>query len=149
MIVAAAGLGFLLAVLWFDLMFDVQAWPYRSRPADTPEAVVASISTYYRRVTSDASPMGRLVAVAMLVALASLVVAIVRDGASAPGVAALVLAVVPIGYAGASIVPAAKPLGAATDDLATRQLLARRILVGHLACWVCIAAALVLTVVAA
>jgi hypothetical protein len=33
-----AGAGFLLAVLWFDLMFDVQALPHRGRelPEHTP-----------------------------------------------------------------------------------------------------------------
>ncbi len=43
-----AGAGFLLAVLWFDLMFDVQA-----RGTVTDDAI-ASISAYYRRVTTDA-----------------------------------------------------------------------------------------------
>ncbi len=41
-----AGAGFLLAVLWFDLMFDVQA-----RGATVGSDAVVSISTYYRRVT--------------------------------------------------------------------------------------------------
>lgn len=147
MIVAAAGLGFLLAVIWFDLMFDIQVWPYRSRRDETPEHVVASISTYYRRVTTDASPMGRLVAVVMLVTLAALVVVLVRDGVSAAGLGALVLAVLPIGYAGAVIVPAAVRLGAADDDLPTRRRLAHTIMVRHLACWCSVAAALALVII--
>jgi hypothetical protein len=36
----AAGAGFLLAVLWFDLMFDVQA--LRHPEGDLPEPVLAS-----------------------------------------------------------------------------------------------------------
>jgi len=48
----AAGAGFLLAVLWFDLMFDVQT---RKHASDVlPPDVLTSISTYYRRVTTDA-----------------------------------------------------------------------------------------------
>ena len=35
-----AGAGFLLAVLWFDLMFDVQALRHRDR--DLPEDVLSS-----------------------------------------------------------------------------------------------------------
>jgi hypothetical protein len=35
-----AGAGFLLAVLWFDLMFDVQALPHRRR--ELPEHTLAS-----------------------------------------------------------------------------------------------------------
>ena len=39
-----AGAGFLLAVLWFDLMFDVQAAGHAAR---LPEPVLASIAAYY------------------------------------------------------------------------------------------------------
>jgi hypothetical protein len=54
---AAAGAGFLLAVLWFDLMFDVQTRKYTG---DLPPEVLASISAYYCRVTTEAYPMNRL-----------------------------------------------------------------------------------------
>lgn len=37
-----SGAGFLLAVLWFDLMFDVQALPHRGR--ELPEHTLASIA---------------------------------------------------------------------------------------------------------
>ena len=47
-----AGAGFLLAVLWFDLMFDVQACA--GRAASCEEAVLALIAGYYRRVTTTA-----------------------------------------------------------------------------------------------
>lgn len=148
MIVAAAGMGFLLAVLWFDLMFDVQVWPYRHDAATIPDAVVDSIATYYRRVTTEAHPMSRLVALAMLVTLASLIAAGVRDGGWAPWIA-LALVVPPIAYAGASIVPAAVRLGSRRDDLPTQQRLARAILLGHLACWCSVFAALLVTLIGA
>ena len=48
--------GFLLAVLWFDLMFDVQALTNRS--GDVPEASLDSISAYYSRVTSADAYVG-------------------------------------------------------------------------------------------
>src|SRR5260370_41725318 len=59
----AAGAAFLLAVLWFDLMFDVQTRKRIENPL--PPEVLASISAYYRRVTTDAYPMNRLVALVM------------------------------------------------------------------------------------
>jgi hypothetical protein len=65
----SAGAGFLLAVLWFDLMFDVQV--LRHPAGDLPETVLASIAGYYRRVTTDATPMNRLVAVAMVATIAA------------------------------------------------------------------------------
>jgi hypothetical protein len=50
-----AGAGFLLAVLWFDLMFDVQV--LRAAPGALPEPVLASIAGYYARVTTAARPI--------------------------------------------------------------------------------------------
>ena len=67
--VACAGAGFLLAVLWFDLMFDVQA----RGPGAPDEDGLVSIATYYRRVTLQARPMNRLVALVMLGTIAALV----------------------------------------------------------------------------
>ena len=65
---ASSGAGFLLAVLWFDLMFDVQTRKSVANPL--PSEVLASISAYYRRVTTDAYPMNRLVALVMLLTIA-------------------------------------------------------------------------------
>ncbi len=59
---AAACAGFLLAVLWMDLMFDVQV--LRHRDAALPEPVLASIAAYYRRATTTSRPMGHLIAIA-------------------------------------------------------------------------------------
>src|SRR5271169_6273708 len=72
---AAAGTSFLLAVLWFDLMFDVQT---RKAAGDVlPADVLASISAYYRRVTTEAYPMNRLVALVMVLTLLAIVLEIV------------------------------------------------------------------------
>src|SRR5262249_22775929 len=47
--IATLGGGFLLAVLWMDLMFDVQVLRHRRDRGDLPEDVLASIAGYYRR----------------------------------------------------------------------------------------------------
>lgn len=133
---ATAAAGFLLAVLWFDLMFDVQA---RRRTDDAVE----SIATYYARVTRGARPMNRLVMVAMLALLASLVAEVTGDAVPAWAAwTSLVLAVVPIGLAGTTTVPAAVRLGQRTDPPEVRQLAALHILRQHVVCVVFIAAVL-------
>ena len=140
---ATAGLGFLFAVLWFDLMFDVQA----ARPTNgvLPRDVVASIATYYRRVTTMARPMNRLVAVVMLATLAALVAEIaVRRAPTWAVWASLGFALAGIGLAAVRTVRNAVRLGRGTDDLATQSGLARSILRDHLVCAAAIAAALVL-----
>ena len=134
-----AGAGFLLAVLWFDLMFDVQA---RREPGDE---ALASISAYYARVTTAARPMNRLVAAAMVATLAAVVVQLTSgDEPAWVGWASLVLVVGAVGLAGAHTVPAAVRLGTRRDDVAVRRALARSILRDHVLCFAAIAAVLVL-----
>ncbi len=53
-----AGAGFLLAVLWFDLMFDVQT--LGRGEGQVPAEALSSIAAYYGRVTTAARPMNRL-----------------------------------------------------------------------------------------
>jgi hypothetical protein len=141
-----AGAGFLLAVLWFDLMFDVQVIPHRR--TELPEAVVASISTYYRRVTTEAGRMSRLVALVMVVTLVAIIVDIVRsDGPPVARWLSLVLAVVPIGVAATRSVPRAVRLGARRDPLHVQATAARSICTEHLFCLGSIAALLVVQLV--
>jgi hypothetical protein len=138
-----AGGGFLLAVLWFDLMFDVQARGHRAK--DLPGEVLDQISAYYRRVTTQARPMNRLVAAVMLATTAAIVVEITRGDARAwVAWASLALAGSAILLAGARTVPDAVRLGAGTDTTAERTRLARSIYRDHLLCLVAIASVLVL-----
>jgi ER membrane protein SH3 len=136
----AAGSGFLLAVLWFDLMFDVQA-----RGAGEPsDAAVTSIATYYARVTTAARPMNRLIALTMLATLAAIVIQLAKgDGPAWVGWTSLALAAGAIGLAGGHTVPAAVRLGARRDPLETQRRLVRSILRDHLVCLAAIAGVLV------
>ncbi len=133
-----AGAGFLLAVLWFDLMFDVQA--ARHEGAELPEPVLASISAYYARVTTAARPMNRLVAAAMIGTLAAIVVELTGGLDPAWAVwASLLLALLPISLAGTRTVPSAVRLGRRRDSPAAQSVLARGILREHIVCFVSIA----------
>jgi hypothetical protein len=127
------GAGFLLAVLWFDLMFDVQV--LRHRRGEVPEEALASIAAYYRRVTTEAAPMNRLVAAVMLVTLGAIVVQIANgDAPRGASWASLGLAGLPIGIAAARTFPAAVRLGARTDAAPVQSRLARSIGRDHLLC---------------
>jgi hypothetical protein len=140
--VVAAGAGFLLAVLWFDLMFDVQV--LRHSGDELPEAVLASIAGYYRRVTTEARPMNRLIAAVMLGTLVA--IAMQLAGHDAPrwaSAVSVVAAVVPIGLAGARTVPGAVRLGSRRDPTAAQSRLARTIGREHGFCFASIALLLV------
>ena len=128
---AAAGAGFLLAVLWFDLMFDVQSRKHASDPL--PTEVLASISAYYRRITTDAYPMNRLVAVVMLLTLAAIVAELVE------GVHPWWIGWVSLALVGSGVVPTltrtvpnARRLGRAQDTPEIQSALARAIYRDHL-----------------
>jgi len=131
----AAGGGFLLAVLWMDLLFDVQVLRHRGREAALPEEVLASIAGYYRRVTTEASPMGRLVGAVMLAALGAAGWELAK-GARPLGlrVASLALLLAPVALAGGRTLPNAVRLGARIDPPERQSALARAIARDHLAC---------------
>ena len=143
--IAVAGAGFLLAVLWFDLMFDTQA--LRQPPGDLPEPVLASTADYYARVTTGARPMNRLIALAMLVTLAAVIGELVRHCVP-PWVAWASLAIggSAIGLAGARTVRNAVRLGARGDAVSAQSSLARSILRDHVFCFACILTVLVLQI---
>jgi hypothetical protein len=140
---AAAGGGFLLAVLWLDLMFDVQVLKHHE--PQLPEEVLASIAAYYRRVTTAARPMNRLIALAMLATLAAIIVQITAgEGPRWVPWASLVVAIAPISLAAARTVPSAVRLGSRSDPPLRQSSLARAICRQHLFCASAIAALLVL-----
>ena len=136
--------GFLLAVLWFDLMFDTQV---RRLPA--ADGAVASISAYYRRVTTDASPMNHLVSLAMVCTLIAVIVEISRDTGRWLGWASLAIGLAPMTLAGTRTVPRAVRLGTGTDAGPEQLTMARRILVEHVFCFVAIASVIALQLASA
>lgn len=140
---ACAGAAFLMAVLWFDLMFDVQVRGHRG--ACLPPEVLASIGAYYRRVTREARPMNRLISAVMLATLIVLGVEIAlgRD----PwwlSLGALAAACSGIGLAGARTVRNAVRLGGGEDGAAEQSRLARLIWRDHIFCLAAMSLALAL-----
>ncbi|MGO9603550.1 MAG: hypothetical protein ACLQAT_09175 [Candidatus Binataceae bacterium] len=135
----ASGAAFLIAVLWFDLMFDVQT---RKHAGDTlPIEVLTSISAYYRRVTIEAYPMN-LIAVVMVLTLLGIIAEIVRNTDHWwIGWTSLAAAATAIGLARTRTIPNAARLARATDPPNTQTHLARAIYRDHL---YCLAAILVL-----
>jgi hypothetical protein len=127
-VLAATG-GFLLAVLWMDLMFDIAA---RRGKAVLEEPVLQSITGYYRRATTTSQPMGAVIAGVMLLLLAALAAEAVRGDSPGwlIGVSAL-LAGGPIALALLRTVPNAVRLGRRIGSPAEQTRLARAVLRDH------------------
>jgi hypothetical protein len=136
-----AGAGFLLAVLWFDLMFDVQA--LGRRDGELTEDVLSSTAAYYRRVTTAARPMNRLIAAVMLGTIVAIIVQLVQgDAPRWAAIVTLVLTAAPISVAAVQTVPSAVRLGTRSDTIAGQSQLARSILRDHLLCLTAVAVVL-------
>lgn len=139
--------GFLLAVLWMDLMFDSQIRSADTGPAGgvLDEATLASIAGYYHRATTTSRPRGALIAAVMTVLLALLGVQALT-GTSPGWLLALSagLAGGPILLALLRTVPNAVRLGTRRDDAGEQSRLARAIYRDHLVCLAGISAFLAL-----
>jgi hypothetical protein len=135
----AAGSAFLMAVLWFDLMFDVQV---RGHVHDgLPPEALDSIAAYYRRVTTDARPMGQVVGVVMVLTLTALAVELVRgEGPVWRGAICLLLASGAVALALGRTVGNARSLGGGEGAPDHRVRLARQIYRDHLCCLAAMAA---------
>jgi hypothetical protein len=129
-----AGGGFLVAVLWMDLMFDVLALGPRSG-AELPEATLEQVTTYYRRVTTTAWPMNLLVSAVMAGMVGMLAFRLATSSRDRGATTlSLLLCGVPIVLALTRIFPNAVRLGARKDTPAEGSRLARTIAIDHLAC---------------
>jgi hypothetical protein len=105
-----------------------------SGTAPLPDAVVASIAAYYRRVTTDAYPMQALVAAVMGVALVGTAWQM-RYASHRPfRWVAVATSVVPIGLAAARVLPNAVRLGSQAGSPAELSALARSIFADHALC---------------
>jgi hypothetical protein len=131
--VATTGAGFLLAVLWFDLMFDMQVHGHEGLAL--PSETLDSIAAYYRRVTTEARPMNRLVSAAMLVTLLSIVIEI-AEGATPlwSSVISLLLLLGAMSLALMRTFRNAATLGRSAGTAEFRSRLARMIYRDHLFC---------------
>jgi len=135
-LLAACG-GFLLAVLWFDLMFDVQVLGHG---AALPPGPLDSIARYYARVTTAAHPMQRLIALVMAMTVLGSFLRAWRTGRRPLPWVAFTAAAMPIGLAAGRVFPNAVRLGAGGGSPAEQSALARAIFVDHVFCWLAIAA---------
>lgn len=146
--IVTACAGFLLAVLWMDLMFDSQV---RAAGRDGPldDRSLASIAGYYHRATTTSQPMGSAIAGVMVVLLATLAAEAFRGQVPGPILAlSAALAGGPILLALTRTVPNAVRLGRRSGDPGEQSRLARAVYRDHLICVVGMFAFLVLWIVA-
>lgn len=122
-------IGFMLAVLYIDLMFDVSAVPYRRTNAPIPGEVVESIASYYRRITQNPY----VLMFVMLTATACIVAEIAYDLVPRwVGYSSLVFMAIVVLAGGARVIPMAQRLASGKDAEDKRTRLVHSMLPGHI-----------------
>lgn len=140
-LILCACVGFIVAVMWVDLIFDALVLPHHNSREPLPEEVLATMSSFFKRITYK--PF--LIFVILVVMLVVIIQQIISG--SVPGWAAwasLVLILVSVGFAVARVIPTARRLGSRADTLEKQSELARSLLPMH--AFVLIAMLLVLAV---
>ncbi len=131
--------GFLLAVLWFDLMHDVAIYPYLGGEGLVASDALLTVQTYYRRVLVDSSPMSSLVALVMVLAIGVNLVRLMKSREPVwLRIGCLLLLLPPTLWALTGIVPMAKRVAEEGTDPAILSSLASQIFHAHVICLVMI-----------
>lgn len=121
-------IGYLIAVLWIDLIFDSLVLPHHDNKGPLPEEVLATMASFFGRIA--AKP--RLIFVVMVTMYVVVILQIVQGTVPAwVAWTSLVLVTVPTGYATARVMPAARRLGARKDSLEKQSELARSLFAMH------------------
>ena len=121
-------LGFCVAILYLDLVFDVSAVPYRKTGTALPDEVLKPITTYYRYVTRN--PW--LLIFVMTVALGCIVMELALGLAPRwVGVASLVLFGLTALLAVARVIPGATRLASGEDGAEEQTRLAHGMFAYH------------------
>jgi len=122
-----ACIGYLLAVLWIDLIFDSLVLPHHGKES-LPEEVLATMASFFKRLTHKP----RLIFMIMISMFTIVILQIGQGTVPAwVGWASLVLVTVPRGYANARVMPTARRLRARTDQPEKQSELARSLFAMH------------------
>jgi hypothetical protein len=121
-------IGFMLAVLYIDLMFDVSAAPYRRTGATIPKEVLDPITYYYGRITKNPYVLMFVMLTTTLCIVAEIVYGLVPRWV---GYSSLVLMGMSVVAGALKVIPTARRLGANKDPDDVRTRLARSLLPFH------------------
>ncbi len=119
-------IGFMIAILYIDLMFDVMAVPYRR--ASTPPEVVGSIVTYYGRITQNPYLLMFVMFTAMVCIVAELWYQLVPAWV---GYSSLVFMGIGMGAGAGKVIPAAQRLSSGKEPEDARAQLIRSMFPWH------------------
>jgi hypothetical protein len=128
-------LGFMIAILYIDLQFDLLALPSKGSGGPVPSGVLAQIATYYGVITKNPY----LLMFVMMTALVSIITQIVY--AQVPtwaGYSSLVLMLLAMGGGVVLVIPTAQRLATDKDSIDERTRMVYGMFPSHMFLLVCI-----------
>lgn len=128
-------IGFMLAVLYIDLAFDMTALPHRRSGSPLPADVLAAISSYYRVITRNPYLLMFVMLTATVCIVAQIVWAQVPRWA---GLTSLLMIGLTMVLAVAKVIPTAQRLATGKDPVDEQTRMAHSILPFHIVLLVCI-----------
>jgi len=122
-------LGFMMAVLYIDLMFDIMAAPYRKTNAALPKAVLDSITHYYGRITQNPYVLMFVMLTALLCIGSEILYDLVPRWAAYSSLGLMLLSMM---TGVLKVIPTAQRLGAGTDSEDARTRMVHSMMPFHL-----------------
>ena len=122
-------LGFMMAVLYIDLMFDIMAAPYKKTNAALPKAVLDPITHYYGRITQNPYVLMFVMLTALLCIGSEILYNLVPRWAAYASLGLMLLSMV---TGVAKVIPTAQRLGAGTDSEEERTRMVHSMMPFHL-----------------
>jgi hypothetical protein len=122
-------LGFMMAVLYIDLMFDISAASYRKTNAALPKTVLDPITHYYGRITQNPYVLMFVMLTAVLCIGAEILYNLVPRWASYSSLFLMGLSMI---TGTLKVIPTAQRLGAGTDTEDERTRMIHSMLPFHL-----------------
>ena len=122
-------IGFMMAVLYIDLMFDVSAAPYRRTKGALPRDVLDPITHYYGRITQNPYVLMFVMLTATLCIGAEIVYGLAPTWV---GYSSLFLMGLSMVTGTLKVIPTAQRLGAGTDSEEVRTRMVHSMLPFHL-----------------
>ena len=122
-------LGFMMAVLYIDLMFDIMAAPYRKTNAALPKAVLDPITHYYGRITQNPYVLMFVMLTALLCIGSEILYDLVPRWAAYSSLGLMLLSMM---TGVLKVIPTAQRLGAGTDSEDARTRMVHSMMPFHL-----------------
>jgi hypothetical protein len=122
-------IGFMIAVLYMDLVFDISALPHRGAKGPLPPHVLEPIATYYRYITRNPYLLMFVMVTTLTCVIAQILYGVVPRWA---GYSSLFLIVLAMAAGTIKVIPTAQRLATGKDSVEQQTRMVRSIFPFHI-----------------